>query len=423
MSGKIFISYRRDDERGIVGRLLSALQLSFTPEQMFADADPVQPGDDIVRGVNAKIGQSNVLVAIIGPKWLSASDTRSATRLDNAADVVRLALEAAFKKRRRVVPVLIGGAEMPAAEQLPVTLRPLATLAPVRIQNDSFRADVDGLVKSLKGSVGRWTLPRTFWPATGIGAALILVGLSLFFWHASRNPFRNLFVSSQVAEHAPPTSSPNNPSNPSGNPPAPTKTAEPSPASESGKRVTEQASPAGAARVVLYDEDLSDPRGKQYAGQVTWRTDEVGGSNGQPSDIAVRADVEIADRKLKMTFMFRRNKDSSLPASHTVELIFVVPPDFAEGGIDKVQGILMKSNEQARGTPLAGLTVKVTDGFFMTGLSNVDSDRARNVQLLKERAWFDIALIYASKHRAIIAMEKGAPGERAFSDAFAVWGQ
>ncbi len=84
---------------------------------------------------------------------------------------------------------------------------------------------------------------------------------------------------------------------------------------------------------------------------------------------------------------------------------------------------MLKSNQQARGTPLAGLAVKVTDGFFMAGLSNVDADRARNIQLLKERAWFDIAMIYANKRRAIIAMEKGATGQRAFNDAFATWGQ
>jgi hypothetical protein len=422
VSGKIFISYRRNDERSTVGRLLSALQSTFTPEQLFADADPVQPGDDVVRGVNAKIRQSNVLVAIIGPKWLSASETQSATRLDNAADVVRVAIEAAFRTRKRVVPVLIGGSEMPTAGRLPATLRPLATLAPVRVQNDSFQADVEGLVQSLKSSVGPRS--RMSWPRIGIGAALILVGLSLFFWRDAGNPFRNLFGPSQVAEHAPTTSSsPNNPANPSGNPSAPTTTAEPSPASNSGKPVTEQASLAVAARVVLYDEDLSDPRGRQYAGQVVWRTDQVGGSNGKPADIAIRADVDIPDRKLKMTFLLRRNTDSSLPASHTVELIFVVPPDFADGGIDKVPGILVKSNEQARGTPLAGRTVKVTGGFFMAGLSNVDADRAHNLQLLKDRAWFDVPLIYANQHRGIIAMEKGEPGERAFNDAFAAWGQ
>mgnify|MGYP007095362476 CR=1 FL=1 len=77
----------------------------------------------------------------------------------------------------------------------------------------------------------------------------------------------------------------------------------------------------------------------------------------------------------------------------------------------------------ALGTPLAGVAVKVTDGFFLVGLSNVDTDRARNLQLLKERSWFDVPLVYANQRRAIIAIEKGAPGERAFKNAFAIWGQ
>jgi hypothetical protein len=185
---------------------------------------------------------------------------------------------------------------------------------------------------------------------------------------------------------------------------------------------SEQVAPV-AQRVVLYDEDPSDPKGKQYVGSVIWRTDQVKGPSGQKPDIAVRADIEIPDRKFKMTMSFRRNTDSSLPASHTVELTFILPPDFTGGGVSNVPGILMKSNEQARGTPLAGLAVKVTDGFFLVGLSNVDADRQRNVQLLKERSWFDVPLVYTNQRRAIIAIEKGAPGERAFNDAFAAWGE
>jgi hypothetical protein len=185
---------------------------------------------------------------------------------------------------------------------------------------------------------------------------------------------------------------------------------------------SEQVAPV-AQRVVLYDEDPSDPKGKQYVGSVIWRTDQVKGASGQKPDIAVRADIEIPDRKFKMTMSFRRNTDSSLPASHTVELTFILPSDFSGGGVGNVPGILMKSNEQARGTPLAGLAVKVTDGFFLVGLSNVDADRQRNVQLLKERSWFDVPLVYTNQRRAIIAIEKGSPGERAFNDAFTAWGE
>jgi len=174
---------------------------------------------------------------------------------------------------------------------------------------------------------------------------------------------------------------------------------------------------------VLYDEDPSNSKGKQYVGSVVWRTEPVKATGNEKPDIAVRADIEIPDRKFKMTMSFRRNTDSSLPASHTAELTFILPQDFSGGGVSNVPGILMKSNEQARGTPLAGLAVKVTDGFFLVGLSNVDADRARNVQLLKERSWFDVPLVYTNQRRAIIAIEKGAPGERAFNDAFASWGE
>lgn len=178
-----------------------------------------------------------------------------------------------------------------------------------------------------------------------------------------------------------------------------------------------------AQRVVLYDEDPSEPQGKQYNGTVVWRVENVPGGPNQPEDLAIRAEVEIPDRKLKMSFLLRRNADTSLPASHTAELTFTLPPDFDGGGVANVPGVLMKQNEQARGTALAGLAVKVTDGFFLIGLSNVEADRQRNVQLLKERAWFDVPMVYNNQRRAILAVEKGSPGERAFAEAFSAWGQ
>src|SRR5258708_36108932 len=92
-------------------------------------------------------------------------------------------------------------------------------------------------------------------------------------------------------------------------------------------------------------------------------------------------------------------------------------------GASKVPGVLMKSNKQARGTPLAGLAVKVTDGFFPVGRSNVDADRSRNVQLLKERPWFDVPLVYTNQRRAIIAVEKGPPRERPLNPPFAALGR
>jgi hypothetical protein len=182
-----------------------------------------------------------------------------------------------------------------------------------------------------------------------------------------------------------------------------------------------QQAPAVAQKVVLYEEDPNDPQGKRYVGSVIWRTETVSPGPGLAPELAVRADVEIPERHITMTWSLRRNTDQNLPASHTIEILFNLPADFPGGGIANVPGIMMKQSEQQRGTPLAGLAVKVTNGFFLIGLSSVDTDMQRNMQMLKERPWFDIPVVYTNGSRALLAMEKGTPGDRAFADAFAAW--
>jgi hypothetical protein len=186
---------------------------------------------------------------------------------------------------------------------------------------------------------------------------------------------------------------------------------------------TPQQVPAVAQRVVLYEEDPADPSGKQFIGSAIWRTETVTPGTGQAPDLAVRCDVEIPERRLAMTMSIRRNSDQALPASHTVEIMFNLPADFPFGGINNVPGILMKQAEATRGQPLNGLAVKVTSGFFLLGLSAVETEAQRNLGLLKERAWFDIPVVYNNGRRAIIAVEKGNPGDRAFAEAFKAWGQ
>jgi hypothetical protein len=183
----------------------------------------------------------------------------------------------------------------------------------------------------------------------------------------------------------------------------------------------QQAGPNVAQRVVLYEEDSNDPQGKRFVGSAVWRTDTVSPGSGLAPELEVRADITIPDRNMSVTWTLRRNTDQALPASHTIEIMFNVPPDFPGGGIANVPGVLMKDSEQARGTPLAGLAVKVTNGFFLIGLSAVDTDVQRNLQLLKDRPWFDIPIVYNNGGRAILALEKGPPGDRAFADAFAAW--
>jgi hypothetical protein len=183
---------------------------------------------------------------------------------------------------------------------------------------------------------------------------------------------------------------------------------------------------AGAAvaqRAVLYEQQPSGQERKQYVGSVIWRTETVSPGPGQPPDIAIKADVEIPERHIRMSLTVRRNLDPSLPASHTIEILFSTPADFPPGGIADLAGVVMEDAEQSRGVPLAGTRVKVTNGFFLVGLSSVEGDVRRNVQSLKDRAWMHIRMAYNDGQRALLAIEKGVPGDRVFEDAFNAWNQ
>jgi len=178
---------------------------------------------------------------------------------------------------------------------------------------------------------------------------------------------------------------------------------------------------ADSAQAMLYDEDPANPTGQQTAGTATWRTGTATPEGGKPPETVIEAKIEVPERGMSLSWTLRRSTDAALPASHTIEMIFNLPANFHGGGIQNVPGVMMKTSEQARGTALAGLTVKVTSGFFLIGLSNAAGDKDNNIKLLKERPWLDIPVVYADGKRAILAVEKGAAGERAFAAAFKAW--
>lgn len=179
--------------------------------------------------------------------------------------------------------------------------------------------------------------------------------------------------------------------------------------------------PIVAQRAVLYEEGPNQQSGEALNGTVLWRTESVSGGANQPLETAIRGDIEIPGRKLRATITIRRNIDATLPASHTIELQFTLPEDFPNAGISNVPGVLMKADESARGAAVAGLSVRVTNGFFLIGLSNLDTERAVNEQLLKDRGWIDVPVLYDNGRRAVLTLEKGTPGSQMFQDAFATW--
>jgi hypothetical protein len=178
-----------------------------------------------------------------------------------------------------------------------------------------------------------------------------------------------------------------------------------------------------AQKAILYEEDTANPNGTQFIGTAIWRTERAPPAAGQKPDVSIRGDIEIPDQKVLVRLSLRRNEDRRLRASHTVEIMFTLPPGFPHVGIENIPGIMMKEGETTRGIARKGVAVKVTDNFFMVGLLSADAEMQRNVQLLKERAWFDIPIVYRDGRGALIAIEKGPPGERAFAEAFAAWEQ
>ncbi len=180
--------------------------------------------------------------------------------------------------------------------------------------------------------------------------------------------------------------------------------------------------PALAAEplAVLREDSPSDPQqGKRYVGSTIWRTETIPARAGHPAEVVLRADAEIPERQMSFKWSLRRNTDKSLPASHTIEMIFKVPPNVQGGGVAQAPGMVMKTKEDTQGMPLAGASATVTTGFFMFALPEISVQQ--NLQLLKEREWLDVPFAYSNGTRAVLSMEKGEPGNRAFAEAFAAW--
>jgi TIR domain len=152
MTGKIFLNYRRDDDAGTVGRLFDWLEQAFGNDRIFMDVEGhIKAGDDYVEVLRAQVAACDVLLAVIGPRWLTIADDNGRRRLDNPEDWVRVEIVSALEAgaAKRVIPVLVPGGEMPRADDLPAALGPLARKQAVRITLERFKADAQGLVSQI----------------------------------------------------------------------------------------------------------------------------------------------------------------------------------------------------------------------------------------------------------------------------------
>jgi hypothetical protein len=151
----VFISYRRDDASGHAGRLSDRLVARLGAEHVFMDVSDIQPGQNFARAIERTLARCDYVLAVIGPQWLSSLIARQAA----GEDFVRSEIAAALSRGTTVIPVLVGGAEMPAVAQLPVELAALARCQAVTIHDHVFDDDAARLVNFLAGGVASSTIP------------------------------------------------------------------------------------------------------------------------------------------------------------------------------------------------------------------------------------------------------------------------
>jgi hypothetical protein len=146
---KIFLSYRREDSGDVTGRLYDRLTQHLGSAQVFKDVDSIPPGVDFRAYLANQIEACDVMLVVIGTHWL-APDATGRRRIDNPQDFVRIEIETALERGMPIVPILVSGAEIPSAEQLPEALAALAYRQARLLRPDpDFHLDVDRLLLGL----------------------------------------------------------------------------------------------------------------------------------------------------------------------------------------------------------------------------------------------------------------------------------
>ena len=150
--GRIFMSYRREETGYPAAWLFDRLASHFGRSEVFKDIDSIELGDDFVEKITTAVGSCDVLLALIGARWLTVT-SQEGRRLDDPADFVRLEIEAALARNVRVIPILVDGARMPRADELPPSLAKLARRQALELSPTRFDADTQRLLRVLDRTI------------------------------------------------------------------------------------------------------------------------------------------------------------------------------------------------------------------------------------------------------------------------------
>ena len=150
MAAKVFISYRRADSAGYSGRVMDRLDRKLGRDLVFMDVDAIPLGTNFTKVLHEEVAKCGVLLAVIGPNWSDARDEHGNRRLDDPNDFVRIEIAAALQRNIPVIPILLEGARIPKATQLPEDLKELSLRNAMEIRHASFQDDMNRLIRGLK---------------------------------------------------------------------------------------------------------------------------------------------------------------------------------------------------------------------------------------------------------------------------------
>lgn len=171
----VFISYRREDSEGDARAIYNRLAEETDAANLFLDFEAIGGGDDWKSRIDENLGKVGAVLVVIGPRWLELLKIRATAA---APDEVRREIAAALlKPGLRVLPVLVKGAKMPAAAEMPEDVQALATRNAIEVRGTSWTYDIDRVVKALRKAGALPTSRRTWlWRGGAVAAVLAVAG-------------------------------------------------------------------------------------------------------------------------------------------------------------------------------------------------------------------------------------------------------
>ena len=155
---KIFISYRRASAY-LIGRIKARLITAFGDQSVFRDLDDIPAGVDFRTILEKETNDCNIMLVVIGPQWAGVIDTQGNRRLFDPGDFTRIEVETGLRRLSKnnatVIPVLIMNSAMPAAQDMPESLRELSYQNAISIRDDpDFNNDTENLIRDIRRSRG-----------------------------------------------------------------------------------------------------------------------------------------------------------------------------------------------------------------------------------------------------------------------------